>query len=241
MRLLELEPSVGLGDGIAGYLPSVWSDSDFIQTVTIHELLDHTSGVAGAGVPGFTANTYDSDYARSKDIGQTGLDPSDTVATGYAYSNANYGFLRLLIAGLEGASYTGTDSSDATNAIGAYATVIQCEVFDKAGPSNGAGGFVGITPSASPSVVQYYAWGTTLPGWSIGNRSDNLASGGYYFSVLDLAQLMAYLNHTTQILTWQSREALYDSFFGLTDGARAAQNPNGSHGWYYLKAGSLAN
>jgi CubicO group peptidase (beta-lactamase class C family) len=96
MKALQLNPDIDLDDTIDGYLPDVWSPagggglSSFIQGVTIRELLTHTSGI-----PGPSANTFDSDYDTLKGIAQNGI--GQAPAAGTVYSNANFGFPRTVL------------------------------------------------------------------------------------------------------------------------------------------------
>ncbi len=237
MKVMQNNPGVDLDNGIAGFLPPAWGATNdlsaFIQTVTIRGLLTHTSGI-----PGPQAGTFNSDYTTLRNIAQNGLGVAP--AAGYAYSNANYGFLRMFIASMNGASYWGTDQQMENTAIGEYRMFMENEVFSLAGQLSDVG-TAGIAPTTNPSSALYYLWNQTSGGWVIGDRSANLASGGYYFSVLDLAQFLAYLNHSEQIITAANRQILYDAFFGLSDGAPPPLSPNGARGWYYSKAGSLAD
>ncbi|HKJ84522.1 MAG TPA: serine hydrolase domain-containing protein [Spirochaetia bacterium] len=235
MKALQLDPGIDLDDTIDGYLPDFWSPAgggslnSFIRGVTIRELLSHTSGI-----PGPTANTFDSDYATLKDIAQNGL--GQAPAAGVVYSNANYGFLRIFLATVNNASYSAaTNDTDLENIInGNYRDFMEREVFDLAGV-----GGSGVNPTLTDSVARYYQWNDGQVAWAIGNRSANLGSGGYYFSVRDLAQLLAWVNHSEQIISSEMRDLLYDNIFGLSDGQAAPQNPNGAHGFYYSKAGAL--
>ena len=235
MKALQLDPGIDLDDTIDSYLPDVWGAavplSSFIQGVTIRELLTHTSGI-----PGPTANTFDSDYATLKDIAQNGL--GQPRATGTVYSNANYGFLRIFLSTVNGASYSSvsTDAQLEGLIIGNYRDFMENEVFDLAGV-----GGAGITPTVTESAARYYQWNNGQAPWTIGDRSANLGSGGYYFSVRDLAQLLAWVNHSEQVLSKEMRDLMYDNFFGLSDGQAPPLSPNGAHGFYYSKAGSLIN
>ncbi len=235
MKALQLNPDIELDDSIDDYLPGVWSPagggglSSFIQGVTIRELLTHTSGI-----PGPTANTFDSDYAVLKGIAQTGI--GQAPAAGTVYSNANFGFLRIFLSSVNGASYPAgfSDAQLEGVIINNYRIFMENEVFDLAGE-----GGAGISPTVNESAARYYQWNSTAGPWTIGNRSANLGSGGYYYSVTDLAQLLAWVNHSEQVISKEMRDLLYDNFFGLSDGQAPPLNPNGAHGFYYSKAGAL--
>lgn len=237
MKALQLRPDIDLDDSIVDYLPAVWNPaggalSTFIQGVTIRELLTHTSGI-----PGPTANTFDSDYDTLRDIALNGI--GQAPWTGTVYSNANYGFLRIFLSSVNGASYPSTFTDEQLEGviINNYRMFMEIEVFDLAGEGGGAG----ITPTVTPSAALYYQWSSGAAPWTIGDRSANLASGGYYFSVRDLAQLLAWVNHSEQVISKEMRDLMYDNFFGLSDGQAPPVNPNGQHGFYYAKAGALIN
>ena len=234
MKALQLNPGIDLDDTIDGFLPPPWGGvtaplSSFIQGVTIRQLLTHTSGI-----PGPTANTFDSDYDTLKGIAQNGI--GQAPAAGTVYSNANYGFLRVFLSSMNGASYPAGFSDEQLEGviINNYRIFMENEVFALAGVDG-----AGIRPTVTASAALYYQWNNGQAPWTIGDRSANLASGGYYFSVRDLAQLLAWVNHSEQVISKEMRDLMYDNFFGLSDGQAPPLSPNGLHGFYYSKAGAL--
>ena len=69
-------------------------------------------------------------------------------------------------------------------------------------------------------------------------RWANLTSGGNYFPVRDLAQLLPGVDHSEQDISKEMRDLMYGNFFGISDGQPPPQSPNGVNG-YYSKAGAL--
>ena len=235
MKALQLNPDIDLDDTIDGFLPPQWSATGsldfFIRNVTIRQLLTHTSRIPGS---------FNSDYATLMGIAQNGLVQNNVPqppATGTAYSNANYGFLRIFLSTVNGASYGSVPLAELEDSIIVnYQSFMKTNVFDRAGVAG-----AGITPTVAPSAARYYQWNNAQDPWTIGDRSWSLASGGYYFAVRDLAQLLAYVNHSNQVISKQMRDLMYANFFGLSDGQAPPLSPNGQFGFYYSKAGALTN
>lgn len=227
LKILE-----GLGNGDAGfmlnasiaqYLPPNWSFGPNSPNITFRNLLQHRSGIA---------SDAPIDFAGLRTLIASGTSANKN----YVYSNANYALLRILIARMSGNADTFDPSDDAmSNAtLSGFRRYMETEIF---GPLD-------IEVNTRPfgnKPARYYQWGNLNDGWNMGDMSNRLGNGGFYFSPIACAKFLAYLNHSEDIISKETREVMYNQFLGWSDGAQPQNEPEGDYGTYYYKGGSFCN
>lgn len=227
LRILEAK---GNGDAgfwlnatIAQFLPPGWNFGPNLANITFRNLLQHRSGIpVDAPI----------DYQGLRAMIATGT----PVNKSYAYSNANYALLRILIARMSGNAQA-NDNNDAVNAnavLSGFRRYMDTEIFNP----------LDITVDTKPFgnwPARYYGFGNNSRGWNMGDMTDRMGNGGFYFSAIDAAKFLAYLNHTEDILSTSARELMYNQFLGWSDGSDPVNEPQGQHGTYYYKGGSFCN
>lgn len=227
LKILEEEgngdASFWLNANIAQFLPPGWSFGPNAQNITFRNLLQHRSGIA---------SNAPFDYQGLRALIATGTSANKN----YAYSNANYGLLRILVARMSGnaAANDNNDGSNANAVLSGFRRYMENELFK---PLNIE---VDTKPfGAAPAL--YYRWGNIANGWNIGDLSNRLGNGGFYFSPVDAAKFMAYLNHTEDIVSKSTRELIYNQYLGWSDEIQPQNEPDGERGKYYYKGGSFCS
>lgn len=230
VAMLKILEEVGNGDAgfmlnasIAQYLPPNWNFGPNAPNITFRNLLQHRSGIA---------SNAPIDYAGLRTLIATGTS-SDKA---YSYSNANYALLRILIARMSGnANSLNLDDASMSNAtLSGFRRYMENQIFDP----------IGIAVNTRPfgnNPARYYQWGNLNNGWNMGDMSNRLGNGGFYFSPADAAKFLAYLNHTEEIVSKNTREVMYNQFLGWSDGAQPQNEPQGQYGTYYYKGGSFCS
>jgi D-alanyl-D-alanine carboxypeptidase len=227
LRILEEK---GNGDAgfwlnatIAQFLPPGWNFGPNSANITFRNLLQHRSGIPSSAPI---------DYQGLRALIATGT----AVNKNYEYSNANYALLRILVARMSG-NVTGIDNNDQVNAsavLAGFRRYMETVIFDP----------LDIKAETSPAgnwAAKYYGWGLSAPGWTIGDMTGRLGNGGFYFSAIDCAKFLAYLNHSEQIVNANTREIMYNQYLGWSDGNDPQNEPKGEYGTYYYKNGSFCN
>lgn len=213
-----------LNANVFQFLPPNWSFGPNTTSITFRDLLEHRSGIASnAGI----------DYSDLRTLIATG---TSNVKT-YSYSNANYALLRILIARMSGNANVNNVNDDvaaASATLSGFKRYMDNEILAP----------LEITMDTRPegnSPTLYYQWGNMNNGWLMGDMSDRLGNGGYYFSPVQFAKFIAFLNHSELIISNQTRELMYDQFLGWGDEILPVNETTGQQGRYYYKGGSFCN
>jgi CubicO group peptidase (beta-lactamase class C family) len=223
MKILEEkgdgDASFWLNANIFQFLPPNWTFGPNTTSIKFRDLLQHRSGLA-------VDDPIDFSGLRTLFAGGT---PSDKS---FEYSNANYALLRILVARMSGLM-DGVNINDedamASATLSSFHRYMESNFFD---PLN-------IEVDTKPfgnNPALYYQWGNLNNGWNIGDLTSRLGNGGFYFSTIDAAKFFAYLNHTEDLISKETRELMYDQTLGWTENITS-----GDHGTYYTKGGSFCN
>jgi CubicO group peptidase (beta-lactamase class C family) len=211
-----------LNQSIEDYLPNNWNAHPSASALTWLHVLSHRTGYPNSG----------SDFATVRNMVENN---TATANATFQYSNGNYGLIRILLASLTGANYTTDDANNDNLSQGAYIEYTTDKLFTPAGIT---------TQRTLQNNVRYYNTGddNMTRGWPVGDRRPNLGAGGYYLSALDYARFMAFLLHSEDIISEDSRELMFQFFLGLADGPDPRITPTtGLKGTYFTKAGALSN
>jgi CubicO group peptidase (beta-lactamase class C family) len=230
VAMLKILEEKGNGDAgfwlnasIAQFLPPGWSFGPNAADITFRNLLQHRSGIA---------SNAPIDYKGLRTLIATGTSANKN----YAYSNANYGLLRILVSRMSGNAATNdnNDDNNASAVLSGFRRYMENELFKPLDIKIDTKPF-----GAAPAL--YYRWGSLANGWPMGDMTNRLGNGGFYFSAIGAAKFLSYLNHSEDIISKNTRDLMYNQFLGWSDGNNPQNEPKGEYGTYYYKGGSFCN
>lgn len=211
---------------IEPFLPQTWTRGNGVYALTFKDLLKHESGLV--------SNNSDlwgtCDYDGVREAIKTGVDnPKERD-----YLNVNFALFRILIPamwkGMDGAPYI--DLNSETSVASAFVEYLQKNVFEKAGLQN-----ISTDPGNRMNCCLYYSaddLGTANKGTYYTDRFLIAGGGGFYLSVIEMAVMNAYFNHTEAFVSSEVRDIMREHHIGF--------EPWGSgdeiHGDYFPKDGS---
>jgi CubicO group peptidase (beta-lactamase class C family) len=178
---------VGLDAPVWQYLPSTWTYSNNFKTITIRQLLNHSSGVRNCGI----------DFDGLKDCAKMGISLANKVPE---YNNANYAFMRIMIPRI-----LGTTTITAEGYAASYIAWTNQQVLLPAGIDK-----ANCKPTSSTPALSYESatsnpvnFSVVNPGEIWGDMSLVCGSQGWNLSSRDLASFMHTLTFTNKILPQQ--------------------------------------
>lgn len=197
-------------DPIGQWLPAYFNATTAIRNTTFEQLLTHSSGI-------LESNTS---YDTIRAIVTRPL--ADPTRKANQYSNVNFALFRIMIPYLR-------DNSSAKNQEQAmvpsnisgfeqwlssqYVGYMQQNVFSPAG--------IGIT-NCKPSLNSAQAFsepsGNTQALANNGDWTETCGGGGFYMSVKEMAKVMAYLGHSTSLLSLDQRKLMDTKLLGWDQG-----------------------
>ena len=212
VTLLQLIEQKGLeiSEPIASHLPDGWNLGPNVETITVAELLNHTSGFRGGSA------TYDD----LKDLVAGGIKIADKISK---YSNCNYNLARLVVADLVGYWADGSDPAKATSQ--SFISQVQAGVFDKLGVPE-----VSWKPDGEPTLFYPTPPGTSQ-GTAYGDATLTPGATGVHVSLAELSVFIDRLAETDLLLSAGMRNQMDDN--GLGWGKKTDVN----EGFYYRKRG----
>ena len=200
--------------------------------MTFAHLLRHESGLD-------TGNTdFDNtlSYAGIKQAVENGVGvpPPDQAD----YDNINFAIFRILIPSLQNnlpnAPLANLDSDQTTQAV--YKSYMQKALFDKVGMPN-----IDFTEESN-NPTRYYNITDISNGTSgtlYGDWDSKSGGGGYFMTVIEMAAVNAFFEHSNLIISDEARTIIKDNYLGLDsyfDG-----DSRELHGKYFGKNGSIGN
>lgn len=220
MATLELLSAKGisLSDSIYKYLPANWKLSASFKTVTLHQLLTHTSGLRYKD--GSCNNGNLNTYSSLRAMAERKIDRSKT----YCYQNANFGFLRLILPVVNGLKLTGDDGQDDANTQLAYEQLVQHYVFDKSGVVN-------ARCEWQPGYALLYDYPYTgRPGFNAGKLTGRAGGLGWYLTAAELGKVLSHLSTPTDetILPNNWKDSLLQKGYG----SYATETTKGTAYWH---------
>ncbi|MCL4262285.1 MAG: beta-lactamase family protein [Anaerolineae bacterium] len=214
VALLQLIEKNGLtiNEPIHLHLPTSWDIPASVKTVTVKELLNHTSGFRSGVV------TYDA----LQELVENGINLADKVPK---YENTNYGLARIVAAYLNGHLEDDSDQSKAT--CQNFINYVQKQIFDPLGIPN-----VQWKPDADDPTEFYpdppgESGGTSYSDWTL-----KPGSAGVHLSIAELSMFVDKLSDTNDLLSAAMRAQMDAEELGW--GAHGA-----GKGLYYSKGGAF--
>jgi len=221
--ILQEEGKLQVGDHVCKYLPycpTVW------QTITIHEVLAHTSGI-----PDLPAQTVPSSPEQA-------LVPYDHVpldfppGTRYKYSNAGYILLGYVVQQVSGVS---------------YASFIQQRILAPLHKNDT--GFVPPSPSqpAKDLAIGYKAWQVPASPWvydpPLPAKMTFLYAHGYLYSTAEDLQRWDQALFTPTLVSQRSLSAMFTPYADMCSARPSCSAPytaeSYGYGWEIAQEGSL--
>lgn len=227
MQLLEAN-DLTIEDNIANWLPDSWTQGPGVDQLTFKDLLKHESGLQS------TNNNFDTTlgYEGLKDCIETGVVNSKTRN----YLNVNFALFRVLIPSLWSAtSNNAIDIENDNNTQFMYLLYMQEHIFDRLSLP-----LVGCFPEDRETSTLYYNVNdpdNNTAGQYYGNWNNKAGGGGYFMSILEMAKVNAFFEHTEILVNKEQRDIMKLHRLGM-DRADAGDE---IHGNYYGKAGSIGS
>ena len=185
---------------VAPYLPSDWMLGTGVDQLRFRDFMTHTSGFGQIGAK----NSYENlRIAIATDVG----------SQVFSYSNANFGLMRVLAAGLQGIDPVDYGEFDA-GALTTAAFLLYAQFLY---------GSIGVDVdcmSTDPTpTVQYKFPDDGTSGFPEPNDQLGCGGFGWFISANELAAVMTNLRNTTNLLSPAARTAMQDGYLGFMDPA----------------------
>jgi CubicO group peptidase (beta-lactamase class C family) len=210
LQLLEKQ-NLTINEKIHKHLPSSWIIGPSVNTITVKELLNHTSGFRSG------ATTYDD----LRNMVETGIKLADKVPS---YKNCNYALARIVAAYINGNDESAADQAKATseNFIG----LAQKNVFDRLGTPA-----VEWKPDADAPTLFYPTPPGESTGTAYGDWSLRPGSAGSHLSIAELSLFVNALADSDLLLSSSMRTKMDANGLGW------GKVEDVEKGWYYRKRG----
>jgi D-alanyl-D-alanine carboxypeptidase len=206
IKLLE-EKNILLDFPIGPWLPNRWSKSSDISQVTFRQLLTHTSGIRQS------VSTWDSlrimvslPISNNKD---------------YRYANANFGLFRLLIPKLDDASsFNAQEQSLSPSQFSTWVSLKYIQLMHELvfSPSMISDVRCNIDPNKPNMQGFNESNNLNFTPVDFGDWTERCGSGGFYLTPVEMAQIMAFLVHTTSILSVSQQKKMDEGLLGWDPG-----------------------
>jgi len=200
LRLLSdrgLTPQARIGP----WLPANWPRGAGVDDLRFRDLMRHRSGFKQNEVAG-------NDYAALRDV--VAKPVGDTA---YAYSNANFGLLRVLVsklAGVDAANFPLYSPGSLTSAV--FMVMARGQYDDIGVPFHCAG-------EPSSPTLQYHWPDTGDPGYQEPDRTLQCGGIGVNISAVNLSRVLSFWRYTNELLPAVMRQAMRQQYLGLMNPA----------------------
>jgi CubicO group peptidase (beta-lactamase class C family) len=222
LRLIE-QRGLTVDSMIGPWLPPQWNAPLSVRSLTFRQLLSHRSGLRST--------------LQSPELTQSWAGMRDSIANGtplpktYTYQNLNFALFQVIIPALWRGQPGGPAADlvlDESTTSFWYRWYVVSQLLEPAGIDG-----VDCTFADRETATRFYSRDGS-GGFDPDNRTLWCASGGWYLSAREMAQLVAHLRHTNTLLTANQRQVMDNGLLGW-DGPSAL---SGAHGSYYTKNGS---
>lgn len=204
MILQDVEDGkISLNDSLVKRFPENYVDypKELPKSITVKELLSHTSGISPSYKDTLNTNEYFNPYHLTNyELGFNRIPYNKELRGTHSYSNSNYMLLGYIL--------------EIVNRKPFY-HLLQKRIFDKLGMEN-AYGFYSPT---IPNVAQGFLEGTELSPYIFNRYYDKIiASGGLSMNIDDLNKFLNALYLSEELLTEDTKNTMFnfdDSYYGL--------------------------
>lgn len=224
LRALQ-DQGLSVESPVAPFLPPSWALGEGADDLSFRDLFNHKSGFASG-----TGNTFAGLETRL-------AQPFPALPTSFAYSNANFGLMRILIprmtAGAAFVNFFDSQTDDAAAPL--YASFFQQYVQSKVLQPSGIDGQCNSNDGADET--RYYNFPLDdQPGYDEPDRLLECGGYGWFLSSNELGALMANLRYTNKILKPDTRATMDKLFLGWLDPTRYGWS-TGTFGTYQNHGG----
>jgi CubicO group peptidase (beta-lactamase class C family) len=222
LQLIEAR-GLTIDSTIGPWLPAGWNAPAAVNALRFRDLLSHRSGLRSS--QSAPEETQSWNGMRDSVANGTPLPPS------YTYQNLNFALFQVIIpalwAGQPGGPSAGITLTEASASFW-YRYYVLTRLLEPAGIAD-----VDCIYEDRATATRLYGVGVA-DGLDPDDRTLWCASGGWYLSSAEYARFMAYLRHTSTLLSPAQRQLMDQAHLGW-DGASPGST---SHGTYYTKNGS---
>lgn len=203
---------ISLDESASKFLPADWTSGSNFKTITIRELLSHTSGIR-------SGNGCNISFDGLKKCVADGIAPANKV---YKYANENYALMRIILPRIYG-SQPKTEEDYARQ----YEVIVNRMVLNSAGipyatckapASSPALSYESATDNGDDTGAYFagnYDWDNLKPGIDWGDMTLRCGSQGWNLSADELARFMHTLSFTEKILPQSTVDQMRSENLGL--------------------------
>lgn len=203
---------ISLDESASKFLPADWTSGSNFKTITIRELLSHTSGIR-------SGNGCNISFDGLKKCVADGIAPANKV---YKYANENYALMRIILPRIYG-SQLKTEEDYARQ----YEVIVNRMVLNSAGipyatckapASSPALSYESVTDNGDDTGAYFagnYDWDNLKPGIDWGDMTLRCGSQGWNLSADELARFMHTLSFTEKILPQSTVDQMRSENLGL--------------------------
>lgn len=203
LQLLDAQ-NLPITTRIHDYLPPTWAIGPNVTTITMAELLNHSSGFRGGAL----------EYGELREMVQQGVTLADKTEK---YCNCNTALARIVIAYLDGHKHNLLSDGEATAA--RFIAVVQKNIFDPLGIPE-----VGWTKDEEAPTL-FFSDPPMVAGTAYGDFRDKPGSAGSHLSLAELVSFLHALSQGETLLPGAMRTVMRESQLGM---ARAAVDFGGA-------------
>lgn len=205
---------------IAPYLPSNWTLGAGVADLKFRHFLTHTSGFGQINA----GNSYEAL--------RTAIE-TDVISQSSSYKNANFGLMRVLVAGLLGLDPVDYQEFESGPLVSAMFLFYAQSIFEPIGVN------IDCASDDDLPTVQYNFPDTGDSGYTEPSRRLTCGGIGWFISSNELAAVMSHLRNTEDLLSVEMRETMQDDFLGLMGPGDYSGNLGavGDFGVYYMHGG----
>lgn len=230
MQLIDAN-NLTIEDKIINWLPNSWIKGPGVNDLTFKDLLTHKSGLQSKNEK-FSETLS---YSGLRNCIRQGV--KENYEGKQEYLNVNFALFRVLIPSLwsQLPNSPAIDIENDTNTQFMYLLYMQENVWDKIDLP-----LVGCYPENENTSTLYYNAtdaANQKNGMHYGDWNPICGGGGYFMSLLEMAKLQAYFEHTEVLLSKELKAIMKTHRIGMDfkDVLRE------KHGSYYGKGGSISN
>ncbi len=204
------------------YLPQHWNFPNSVKTITIKQLLEHTSGIVDGG----------NSYGDQKNLIEAGVLAANKGK--YKYNNANFSLFRLIIPYLINPTLFSQTVMIGNDALIDQATVRLFKDFVEKEVTEPANITHNIWTAHSTQPVLFYDYtDLTKTAWLTPGYEESAGAYGYYLSANDISSIFAHARHQNGYLP----QPYYDWFFKDAIGWFSSEQEHGKQlvhngAWY---------
>ena len=221
LKLIDENPNVSINTPIGEYLPENWNPTDDVANITFAQLLNHTSGLH---IPGSEDGEPEQLFYNLRDV----VENTPVGINTYDYVNINFALFRVLIPHLVGEVKLSSEISPDFIYATLYEKYIQENILNPIGI-----GSASLKQENGDALLYRFPYDNST-GEDPGDWTMISGAGGWYMSAFQLANFIAFIWHSEELISKDMRHDMNNNLLGLSESLS-----NGDHGTYQAKGGGL--